>query len=460
MQAKIETYIRVLDAQEEDEAVIASISSEGTASNSSWNPNAGHVISRHSFPSTRSQRPKPPAFSFPPIARDPAAASAPSAWPVLLPQPAHTPSPGSTATRHSAVPHIPTARPLPPLRPPTSERPDVGGDGDRADVHGQRHDAPGTSSDRSGNRLDLITAFLPLLAAIVIAPVAGAVFFLMHRYYKRKQRSSVIKSVSQKIPLEFESSRETSISSESADSKIDFLQQLRAKRSFPNRYQSNDFIVAPFASNENEFDEWEVPRQNLRFTNCRLGEGNFGQVWKCDVIDFHQTGCSETVAVKMLKQKHSEKEQQDLLSELQIMKMLGPHPNVVSLLGCCSDKDPVYLILEYVPCGKLQDFLRKSRKEMVDGSSVLTAQELTSFAYQIAGGMEYITSRGVIFSLSELFCHALIHYLCYRSFTEIWRLVTFCWERTIRVKYPTLALRETLQPAETMLMKGNQRLVT
>ena len=229
----------------------------------------------------------------------------------------------------------------------------------------------------------------------------------MHRCYKRKQHSSVMKSISQKIPLEFESSRETSISSESGDSEI-HLQQLRAKRSLSNRYQSNDFIVPPFTSNENEFDEWEVPRQNLRFTNCRLGEGNFGQVWKCDVIDFHQCGRSETVAVKMLKQKHSEKEQVDLLSELQIMKMLGPHANVVSLLGCCSDKDPVYLIMEYVPCGKLQDYLRKCRKDMVDGSSALTAQELTSFARQIAGGMEYISSRGVLFSISKLICHALI----------------------------------------------------
>jgi hypothetical protein len=280
---------------------------------------------------------------------------------------------------------IPTARPLPPLRPPTTELPDSR----ENEIHGQSH------VDRHSGRLDLLTAFLPLLAAIVIAPVAGAVFFVMHRCYKRKQRACVMKSVSQKIPLSFESSsssRETSISSESADS---FLQkQLRAKRSIPNsRYQSNDFIVSPFASNESEFDEWEVPRKNLHFTNSRLGEGNFGQVWKCNVSDFHRSGQTETVAVKMLKQNHSEKERQDLLSEMNIMKMLGPHPNVVSLLGCVTDKDPVFLILEYVSGGKLQDFLRKSRKDV--SMERISAQQLTSFAYQIAGGMEYISSRGV-----------------------------------------------------------------
>ena len=34
----------------------------------------------------------------------------------------------------------------------------------------------------------------------------------------------------------------------------------------------------------------------------------------------------------------TEKEKKDLLSELEVMKILEPHPNVVTLLGCCSDK--------------------------------------------------------------------------------------------------------------------------
>lgn len=310
---------------------------------------------------------------------------------------------------------IPTARPLPPLRPPTTEQPE--GDVKENEIHGLG------AVDRHSGRLDLLTAFLPLLAAIVIAPFAGAVFFLMHRCYKRKQRASVMKSVSQKIPLEFESSRETSISSESADSGIDFWQrQMRAKRSIPNRrYQSNDFIVAPVTSgSENEFDEWEIPRRKLNVTNCLLGEGNFGQVWKCVVIDFHQSGHSETVAVKTLKKNHTEKERQDLLSELQIMKMLAPHPNVVSLLGCCTEQDPIFLILEYVPCGKLQDFLRRSRKDMVDGISVLSAQQLTSFAYQIAGGMEYISSRGVMHHIRlKVLGFLILLSFFFRLFTEI-----------------------------------------
>lgn len=47
----------------------------------------------------------------------------------------------------------------------------------------------------------------------------------------------------------------------------------------------------------------------------------------------------------------------------QVMKTLEPHVNVVRLLGCCTDKDPTFVILEYVNRGKLQTYLRSSRAE-------------------------------------------------------------------------------------------------
>ena len=49
-------------------------------------------------------------------------------------------------------------------------------------------------------------------------------------------------------------------------------------------------------------------------------------------------GRKTLVAVKMLKKSATEREKRDLLQELTIMKMLEPHPNVVSLLGCCTEQ--------------------------------------------------------------------------------------------------------------------------
>ncbi len=48
------------------------------------------------------------------------------------------------------------------------------------------------------------------------------------------------------------------------------------------------------------------------------------------------------VAVKMLKENAGEQERNDLYQELQVMKMLDPHPNVVRLLGCCTDRGKFY----------------------------------------------------------------------------------------------------------------------
>ncbi|KAH8383943.1 hypothetical protein KR009_011376 [Drosophila setifemur] len=147
-------------------------------------------------------------------------------------------------------------------------------------------------------------------------------------------------------------------------------------------------------------DLWEFPRYRLKFFNI-LGEGAFGQVWRCEATNINGSEGISTVAVKTLKESATEVDRKDLLSELEVMKSLEPHVNVVRLLGCCTDKDPTFVILEFVNRGKLQTYLRSSRAERHYGnthgkSNVLTSCNLTSFMYQVAKGMDYLTSRGII----------------------------------------------------------------
>lgn len=51
------------------------------------------------------------------------------------------------------------------------------------------------------------------------------------------------------------------------------------------------------------------------------------------------------VAVKTLKESAGEKERKDLLQELEVMKAMEPHPNIVRLLGCCTEKGKLTLKL-------------------------------------------------------------------------------------------------------------------
>lgn len=185
------------------------------------------------------------------------------------------------------------------------------------------------------------------------------------------------------------------------------MQHWRGPRAFSNRYEPWERETAhPQASSQLsstskcERDRWEFPRHRLKFFNI-LGEGAFGQVWKCEALELDGSEGGTVVGVKTLKENATEKERSDLISELQVMKMLEPHPNVVKLLGCCTEKDPIFLIMEFVSKGKLQSYLRNSRAEryynnMHGQSKTLTSRDLTSFVYQVAKGMEFLSANGII----------------------------------------------------------------
>lgn len=58
---------------------------------------------------------------------------------------------------------------------------------------------------------------------------------------------------------------------------------------------------------------------------------------EADDISGHE-GTTRLVAVKTVKEGASSREKEDLLRELEIMQQLGSHANVVTLLGCCTEK--------------------------------------------------------------------------------------------------------------------------
>lgn len=95
----------------------------------------------------------------------------------------------------------------------------------------------------------------------------------------------------------------------------------------------------------------------------------------------------------------------DLVSEMEMMKMIGKHRNIINLLGCCTQgPGPLYVIVEFAPYGNLRDFLRQHRPssgyepaigEDVKDKNGLTQKDLVSFAFQVARGMEYLASKRV-----------------------------------------------------------------
>ena len=54
-------------------------------------------------------------------------------------------------------------------------------------------------------------------------------------------------------------------------------------------------------------------------------------------------------------------QKREFLEEIEMMKSVGYHRNIVNLIGCCTVTEPLCLIQEFVPCGDLLHYLRARR---------------------------------------------------------------------------------------------------
>ena len=52
------------------------------------------------------------------------------------------------------------------------------------------------------------------------------------------------------------------------------------------------------------------------------------------------------------------------MHEIEQMKLLGAHQNVVSLVGCCTLQEHKFLVIEYVSFGDLLQWLRHRKRSV------------------------------------------------------------------------------------------------
>ncbi|KAL9961359.1 hypothetical protein ACROYT_G030281 [Oculina patagonica] len=145
--------------------------------------------------------------------------------------------------------------------------------------------------------------------------------------------------------------------------------------------------------------QWpEIPRDFLKIGE-ELGSGAFGVVRKGYLMRNNKV---IECAVKMLKQHGTELELRDLFNELNIMASVGNHPNVVSLIGACSDDGPLWVIVKFAENGCLLDYVRKHKKPDYEDyvntgekaakeeSKGISYAEKLRLAYGIAMGMNHL----------------------------------------------------------------------
>ncbi|XP_020597538.1 probable serine/threonine-protein kinase PBL23 [Phalaenopsis equestris] len=118
--------------------------------------------------------------------------------------------------------------------------------------------------------------------------------------------------------------------------------------------------------------------QNFK-SDCLLGEGGFGRVYKGHLKDTNQD-----IAVKQLD-RNGLQGNREFLVEVLMLSLLH-HPNLVNLLGYCADGDQRILVYEYMPMGSLEDHLL----ELPPNKKPLDWKTRIKIAQGAAKGLEYL----------------------------------------------------------------------
>ncbi|XP_055640819.1 platelet-derived growth factor receptor alpha isoform X2 [Toxorhynchites rutilus septentrionalis] len=179
--------------------------------------------------------------------------------------------------------------------------------------------------------------FLTLIALCII--VSGLTCSVV--YYQRKKRQR----------RQLENWREVYVTSGAEHQ----LQPMQMKENL--LYTSMEILEARARG---DADQLEVPHSCLRIGR-EIGKGAFGRVFMASATKLPGCNGPMIVAVKQLKKSPEADEIDEFLDEIEMLKRVGRHPNIVTLLGCCTIKKPLTMIMEYIGCGDLLEYLRKIR---------------------------------------------------------------------------------------------------
>ena len=173
---------------------------------------------------------------------------------------------------------------------------------------------------------------------------------------------------------------------------VQHLEQLAATQAASNEYA--------FASTYNPFNFLEG--ENIEYNYAaievvdKLGEGYFGTVYKAQapgICRGEQVG-GEFVAVKTLKNTSDPNSLNDFAKEMKVCLQFD-HPNVVKLLGVCTDSVEKCMIFEFMDMGSLDYCLRASNPsdEEFDPSRVhVTPETFLPIVLQLGRALEYLSS--------------------------------------------------------------------
>uniref|UniRef100_A0A7N8YGK6 Fibroblast growth factor receptor n=1 Tax=Mastacembelus armatus TaxID=205130 RepID=A0A7N8YGK6_9TELE len=177
----------------------------------------------------------------------------------------------------------------------------------------------------------------------------------------------------------------------------------------PSRLSSSG---SPMLSGVSEYElpqdpRWELPRDSLTMQELQCwctSQGDYCEAFLGFFTSRTLTNYPNMIYFLFPPADATEKDLSDLISEMEMMKIIGKHKNIINLLGACTQDGPLYVIVEYASKGNLREYLRARRPPGMEYCynpdqvpvENMSIKDLVSCAYQVARGMEYLASKKCI----------------------------------------------------------------
>ncbi|XP_059114670.1 tyrosine-protein kinase STYK1 [Peromyscus eremicus] len=139
----------------------------------------------------------------------------------------------------------------------------------------------------------------------------------------------------------------------------------------------------------------QVPREQLSDVLEKIHSGSLGTLYHA-MMTTRDNPKPKSVVLKALEEPAGLQEVQDFIGRIQFYQYLGKHKNLVQLEGCCTEKLPLYMVLEDVVPGDLLSFLWTCRRDVMTMDGLLydlTEKQIYHIGKQVLLALEFLQDK-------------------------------------------------------------------
>ncbi|XP_003803595.1 tyrosine-protein kinase STYK1 [Otolemur garnettii] len=139
----------------------------------------------------------------------------------------------------------------------------------------------------------------------------------------------------------------------------------------------------------------QVPREQLSGVLEEIHNGSCGTIYRAK-MNTGDPAKTKTVILKALKEQAELHEVRDFIGQIQFYQYLGKHKNLVQLEGCCTERLPLYMVLEDMAQGDLLSFLWTCRRDVMTMDGLLydlTEKQVYHIGKQVLLGLEFLQEK-------------------------------------------------------------------